>query len=205
MSLIDDYVLHARKILADYQHQPLALQEGYRDAAVLVLVYHLDGQERVLLTERTHKVEHHKGQVSFPGGAWDGEHEDLATTALREAWEEVGVDPDHVELIGRLDDMFTISNFRVAPFVGVLSHAPYPFIPAPLEVERVLEVPIRHLLDPGQLVRESRSGADGRPLLLADGSVATMPAWWWDGARIWGATARMLEGFLQLLAAPPRR
>jgi 8-oxo-dGTP pyrophosphatase MutT (NUDIX family) len=186
----EDYIGRARRVLATYQPRGVHAPET-RDAAVLVLLYHNAGREHVLLTVRTDTVEHHKGQISFPGGARHGADEDMATTALRETWEEVGVRPEHVEIIGRLDELVTISNFRVTPFVGVLSHAPYEFVPQVDEVALVLEVPVRHLLDPANQVRESRA--------LPDGRVVALPAYVYEGHRIWGATARMLEGFLTLL------
>ena len=185
-----DYIARARRLLAPYEPRLLDLPAA-RDAAVLILLYHDAGAERVLLTRRTDTVEHHKGQISFPGGGRHGADEDLATTALRETWEEVGVHPDDVELVGRLDEALTTSNFRVAPYVGVLRRTPYEFVPNPIEVAEVLEVPLRHLLDPAHTEYEHRTLRDGRTLVS--------PAYWYDGRRIWGATARMLEMFLDLL------
>ena len=187
--MTDDYISLARRVLADYHPRPLE-RPAPRDAAVLVLLYHLEGADRVLLTRRTDTVEHHKGQISFPGGGRHGADEDLATTALRETWEEVGVHPDHVEIIGALDELMTISDFRVAPYVGVLKQAPYEFVPSPIEVAEVLEPPIRHLLDPANLVYETWT---------RDGGVTRGPAYYYESHRIWGATARMLESFFYLL------
>lgn len=189
MDMTTDFIALARELLDAYE--PLSAETAAtREAAVLVLLYHDAGAERVLLTRRTDTVEHHKGQISFPGGGRHGADEDLATTALRETWEEVGVHPDDVEVIGRLDEIVTVSDFRVAPFVGVLRRAPYEFVPSPLEVAEVLEVPLRHLLDPANTVYETYERA-GVPIVS--------PAYWYDGHRIWGATARMLEGFLTML------
>jgi 8-oxo-dGTP pyrophosphatase MutT (NUDIX family) len=187
-----DYISLARRVLADYHPRPLA-RPAPRDAAVLVLLYHLAGADRVLLTRRTDTVEHHKGQISFPGGGRHGADEDLATTALRETWEEVGVHPDHVEIIGALDEHLTVSNFRVAPYVGVLTQVPYAFVPSPLEVAEVLEPPIHHLLDPANRIYETWTRDDGHPV--------HGPAYYYEGHRIWGATARMLESFFTLLRA----
>jgi 8-oxo-dGTP pyrophosphatase MutT (NUDIX family) len=193
--LSDDYIALARHILAG--HEPRTIDApGTLDAAVLVLLYHDAGREQVLLTVRTDKVEHHKGQISFPGGGRHGADEDLETTALRETWEEVGVHPDHVEIIGRLDEMVTISNFRVRPYVGVLTKVPYEFVPQEFEVAQVLEVPVRHLLDPANKVHEPRT--------LPNGAIVGMPAYWYGEHRIWGATARMLETFLSLLEQDER-
>lgn len=188
--MIDNLIEHARGVLAGYTPKPLT-EVAPREAAVLVLLYHYAGTERVLLTRRTDTVEHHKGQISFPGGGRHNAEEELATTALRETWEEVGIHPDHVELIGRLDEIRTVSDFRVAPYVGVLHKTPYEFVTSPIEVAEVLEVPLRHLLDPVNVLAEERIGPSG--------NVWYSPAYLWEGHRIWGATARMLEGFLALL------
>jgi 8-oxo-dGTP pyrophosphatase MutT (NUDIX family) len=188
--MVDDYIALARRLLAGREPRTLEVK-GAREAAVLVLLYHYAGQEHVLFTVRTTTLEHHKGQISFPGGGRHGADEDLATTALRETWEEVGIHPDDVELIGRLDESLTTSNYRVTPFVGVLHHAPYEFVPSPIEVAEVLEVPLRHLLDPANLTYEQRAREDG--------GVWLSPEYWHEGYRIWGATARMLQGFLDLL------
>ncbi len=145
-----------------------------------------------MLTRRTDTVDDHKGQISFPGGRRDP-GEDLVTTALREAWEEVGIDPAHVEVIGRLDEETTRSNYRIAPFVGVLPAdlSPYPFMPSAEEVAEVLAVPLRHLTRPEIRERDERVGPDG--------AVAYSPAFLFGEHRIWGATARMLDRFLELM------
>lgn len=190
------YIDLARALLATYQ--PRLLEEAEtRRAAVLLLLYHDRGEDRIVLTRRTDTVEHHKGQISFPGGGADPEDRDLAFTALRETWEEVGIAPDGIELLGRLDDMVTISNFLVAPFVGVLHEPPPSFSVSEHEVAEVLEVPVAHLLDDANLVMEERT--------LADGATRVLPAYVWHGHRIWGATARMLQEFLELLRGAPER
>lgn len=186
----ESYLDRARRVLAEHQPAPLHI-EGAREAAVLILIYPLAGEERVLLTVRTDTVEHHKGQISFPGGGRDPEDTGLEMTALREAWEEVGVRPEDVEIIGRLDQMLTISNFRVTPFVGILNHAPYDFRPSEIEVAEVLEPPLAFLSDSANRIEEIVERPDGPPY--------TGVAFLWQGHRVWGATARMLDGFLRLL------
>jgi 8-oxo-dGTP pyrophosphatase MutT (NUDIX family) len=163
---------------------------------VLTLLFHDLGADRVLLTKRTDTVEHHKGQISFPGGGVDDDDIDLSATALRETWEEVGVDPEHVEIIGQLDEIVTISNFLVTPYVGVLHRTPYVWIPSDIEVAEVLEPPIAALLEDATLVLEER---------FVDGEAYVAPAYHWNGHRIWGATARMLHEFLDLLRGAPER
>ncbi|HZQ36968.1 MAG TPA: CoA pyrophosphatase [Dehalococcoidia bacterium] len=187
----EDFVALSRAALAGREPRRIERPEAM-PAAVLVPLIHHGGSDRVILTVRSYDVEHHKGQISFPGGAVHAADADLATTALRETWEEIGVKPEDVELFGQLDDIVTISNFVVAPFVGAVRGGPYEFVPNPLEVAEVIEPPIAHLLDPANLVWEEREGVD---------TVVRSPAYLYEGHRIWGATARMLHGFLDLLIA----
>ncbi len=160
-----------------------------KPAAVLLLLYERDDGLHCLLQERSQQVEHHKGQISFPGGARDESDGSAASTALRETHEEVGVAPEDVDLLGELDEIWTISNFRVRPFVGWLRDWPYAFRYAPCEVAALLEVPLGHLADPASLVDDVRE-IDGRPIVF--------PSYRWDGRLIWGATARILTNFLDV-------
>ena len=181
----------ARARLATYEPAAMPLA-SWRPAAVLLLLYSVGGAEHMLFTLRTDTVEHHKGQISFPGGAVHEADADLETTALRETYEEVGVDPPAVEIIGRLDDMITSSDYRVTPFVGILHGGPYEFVPSPFEVAKILEVPLLHLLNPANFVEDRRE---------RDGHFVVTPAYNFGEHRIWGATARMLSGFLELIGS----
>lgn len=192
---ITPYIDLARDLLRDYEPRSVDAPDTRR-AAVLALLYHDQGADRVLLTKRTETVEHHKGQICFPGGGVHAGDADLSVTALRETWEEVGIRPEHIEIIGRLDDMVTISNFLVTPFVGVLHHTPYEFIPSDIEVAAVIEPPIADLLDDATLVLEERT---------LDGGTRLLPAYHWNEHRVWGATARMLQELLELLRGAPER
>jgi 8-oxo-dGTP pyrophosphatase MutT (NUDIX family) len=186
---VENYRDRARSMIA--AHHPAALDlNGWMPAAVLILIYPKNGIDHVLLTVRTDTVEHHKGQISLPGGAVDKLDDDLEATALRETFEEVGILPDDIEVIGRLDDLITNSHFRVTPVVGVMRKSPRGFTPSPFEVAEVLEIPLAHLLDPDNVLEERRA---------RDGRETVMPAYEYEGYRIWGATARMLAGFLELL------
>ena len=187
----DEWLERTRQALTEYI--PHRLDGGNATpAAILILIYDLDGEAHILFTERTHRVEHHKGQISFPGGACDESDDCMETTALRETAEEIGVLPEHVEVIGQLDDMLTISNFLVTPYVGVLkTNSEYPFVINHHEVVEVVQVPLSHLLDDRNMELEVRQ-FKGKQVLV--------PAYTYEGHRIWGATARMLHQFLELLA-----
>lgn len=184
-----------RNLLANYRCRRIE-PAGLMTAAVLVPLYPKDGQWHIVLTKRTDRVEHHKGQVSFPGGAVDATDGDLRFTALRESHEEIGLLPDDVEIVGQLDDIVTISNFCVTPFVGIVTRSPYAFTPHHEEVAALLEVPIPHLLDPANIRWEERS-FNGRPVLL--------PNYLFGEHVIFGATARILSQFLELVAPLAQR
>ena len=186
----DELLDRVQSALADYNPRKVE-HPSAAPAAVLILIHDIDGEPRVLFTERTNHVEHHKGQMSFPGGACDDTDDCSETTALRETWEEIGVKQDHVRLIGSLDDMITVSNFRVTPYVGLLEHNhPYPYVINDEEVAKVVEVPLSYLMEEGNMELEVREH-QGREVLV--------PAFSYDGHRIWGATARMLHQLVELM------
>lgn len=159
-------------------------------AGVLLLLYVKDGEICVLLNRRTDRVEHHKGEISFPGGAQDLEDATILDTALREAYEEMGVNREDVEILCRLDQVSTRSRFAITPFVGTIPPS-YPFQASGIEVAEVLEVPLPVLLDPANWREMVRAGENGgsREYAYAYGEHV-----------IWGATARILTQFLGLIS-----
>lgn len=157
-------------------------------AAVLIpLVWH-DQEWHLLYTRRTDRVESHKGQVSFPGGACDEGETTPEQTALREAEEEIGLDPANVKVLGRMTNLITITYFRVTPVVGVINW-PAVFRVGEHEVARIFTIPLRWLADPSNRWQFDLPGRD-RSL------IAYHP---YDGELLWGATARMTVDFLKVL------
>lgn len=177
-------------------YEPRRLHEpGLPRAAVLLPLYDPGDQPHVLFTVRSELVEHHKGQISFPGGGFDEGDGDLAHTAVRETWEEIGVAMNHVEILGELDEMVTVSNFLVRPFVGRITQpGPYPFAHSEIEVAEILEVPLSHLQDEANMVVEERE---------YQGRAVQAYSYVFREHLIWGATARILKQFLELIGGEP--
>jgi 8-oxo-dGTP pyrophosphatase MutT (NUDIX family) len=167
--------------------------EGSQAAAVLVPLYESDGETWVVLIKRPETMSSHRGEIAFPGGKYDpGSDPDLRTTALREAHEEVDLDPGTVEVVARLDGIGTVATrFTITPFVGFLSGVPR-LTPSPGEVVRILHVRLSELLDPA-VYREERW----------DTHTFDFDVHFYDleDETVWGATARILTGFLAHLAA----
>jgi 8-oxo-dGTP pyrophosphatase MutT (NUDIX family) len=156
---------------------------------VLCAVFDEDGQAQVVLTRRSSRLRSHTHQVSFPGGRIDPGEEPLAA-ALREAHEEVGIDPDRVEIIGHLSPLGTVLNpAPIMPFVGVLPGRPALY-PNPAEVERAFTVPLVELSDPGVFREEVWELPEGERSVMFFELV---------GDTVWGATARMLFELLSML------
>lgn len=165
-------------------------QPGLKASAVLLLLYPKNGEYCVLFNKRTEEVEFNKGEICFPGGGKDPEDPDLVATALRETQEEMGIRPEDVTILGELDERTTRSGFIIHPFVGTIPY-PYEFRPSSVEVAAVLEVPISTLLDSRHVREEMRVQPDGR--LVRSRSYA------YESHLIYGATARILQRFLELL------
>jgi 8-oxo-dGTP pyrophosphatase MutT (NUDIX family) len=169
-----------------------------RAAAVLVLVFRDDADEaRVVLTERLAYDGHHSGEVSFPGGKAEPDDADVAATALREAREEVNLDPDLVDstVVGVLDEVFIpVSDFRITPVIGVALRAPV-LTPNPTEVARILTPPVDAFLP-------------GAPIEIVERTIRDWPLRYGgyriDGLHVWGATARILGQLGAILGADSR-
>ena len=156
-----------------------------------MLVYPKEGEPHLLLNKRSESVEDHKGEVSFPGGRMDEGDASLLDTALREAHEEVGVSPGDVRVLRRLDDVETSTGYRVSPFLGTIRES-YPFVVNRVEVAELVEVPVAALVD-GSTIRDETRIEDGAPV--------SRPNYGYGGHLVWGATARIVTGLLELMRA----
>jgi 8-oxo-dGTP pyrophosphatase MutT (NUDIX family) len=164
---------------------PSLIPDTARPAAALLLLYPHADRVHLVLTERHADLPHHPGQISLPGGRVDP-GEALSHTALREAHEEVGIEPDQVRLLGQLSPVFVfVSNFAIHPFVGV-THARPSFALAPKEVEALIEVPLDDLRDPSRLHWGTRT---------REGSSIEFPYFDLADRQVWGATAIILGEF----------
>ncbi len=185
----DDFILQVRAALAARQRIPMA--PGPVPAAVLLPLFVKDDQYHLLFTKRTEHLQHHSGEISFPGGASHADDRTLLETALRETHEEVGIAPEHVEVLGMLDDFYSIHNYLVTPYVGVFPSG-YQLRPNSEEIATIIEVPLNHFRN-----RE----------------IFRIEDWRWQGRQhpvyfytfgefeIWGLTAAILKQFLDLIWA----
>ena len=162
---------------------------GLMPSAVMVLLYPKGGEYCILLNKRSDQVEHHKGEISFPGGARDPEDRDSLETALRETEEEMGINRDDITVIGEMDEVVTRSNFLMNVFTGTIKY-PYPFKPSAIEIAEVLEFPVSALIDTANRRTETR---------WDDGHPATSYSYVHQEHVVFGATARILQSCIDIL------
>ncbi|AUG51691.1 CoA pyrophosphatase [Thalassospira marina] len=162
-----------------------------RAAAVLVPLVARDNGLSVILTRRTAHLNAHAGQISFPGGRKEDADPDLEETALRETEEEIGLNRQHIRLVGRLNDYYTVTGFQVTPVVGIVT-PPFDLVADPFEVDEVFEVPLSFILEQRnqKLQTVEFEGAKRRYFAIP-----------YRQYYIWGATAGMLVNFSDLLRA----
>jgi len=195
MNLTQDYIIqkltesHKNGDDSDgYAEIPVKPTTRLRNAAVLVPLTWVQDEWHILFTRRTDRVQSHKGQVSFPGGASDEGETTPEQTALRESEEEIGMRRADVTILGRLSKLITISSFRVTPVVGVIPF-PYAFKVENAEVARVFTIPLLWLSDRNNYWE----------FFLRDSERSLITYHPYDGELLWGATARMTVTFLKTI------
>jgi 8-oxo-dGTP pyrophosphatase MutT (NUDIX family) len=178
----------------------LGALEHTRPAAVLMPIFEADGEARVILTKRPETMPSHQGEIAFPGGKLEPNTDaDLRAAALREAQEEIRIEPEAVAIVGELDHLVTVSaRFALAPFVGLLATPPV-LRPHPREVAAVFDVAIENLLAP-EVFREERGDVPSE-MLVGVGPDRAIHFFELQGETVWGATARILTGFLTHLTS----
>jgi len=182
----------ARLKMAHTHRLDFSHPENYRDGSVLILLYPGEEGLMLVLTRRTDTVEHHRSQISFPGGAREN-GESLVATALRELEEEVGIPPDAVEVLGEMSPLrIPVSGFIVHPFVGYTPRRPEYRID-PREVAGVIEARLAHVLDPARRLEEEQEFR-GRKVMVPFYDLPDV-----DRPPLWGATAMMLSAFVERL------
>lgn len=163
-------------------------------AGVLVILYRRNKNWQLLFNLRSQFVSHHKGEIAFPGGAKDEVDSNMLACALREAQEEMGIQPQDVTVLGQLDSIATRTGFLIYPFVGCIPY-PYAFKVDRREVAEVLEVPLVNLMSSSTQRKEAH--------LKQDGVLEKITSYFVDGRLIYGATAMMVTQLLEIMKSTP--
>lgn len=174
-------------VMVDMGDRQASPQDFDRKAAVLIVEGGVAANREVLLTQRSEHLSSHSGEVAFPGGMWDPEDGGLANTALRESYEEVGLAPERVLLLGSLTPSETRGGVEVTPFVGRVKNFDG-LVANPDELQSLFSVPLRYLLE------DPREHTD--LFLREDGSLTWSPVYLYQEYKIWGFTARTLIEYL---------
>lgn len=161
--------------------------DNLRKAAVLIPCVVRASGINVILTKRALHLRHHPGQISFPGGSYEQSDDTLLTTAIRETEEEIGISSQHIEVIGTLPTLPTISGFIVTPYLGLIS-SQYKTQIDHQEVMDVFEVPGQHLLNPSNLIQQQ---------FYTNGSTHNIYSISYNEHAIWGATAQIIRSLQQ--------
>ena len=188
-----DFIDQIRKMLSSRERKVID-NLSFARAAVLVPLYKKGEDCHLLFTKRTDKVKYHKGEISFPGGVFDEGDFELEKTALREAFEEVGLKEKDVQIIGVLDDIVTVTEFIITPFVGLFPY-PYPFKVSEIEIAELIEVPLSFFL---------REDTYSEKVIFRMNREEMVDVFQYENHIIWGATARILKQFLDLISSSKR-
>ena len=183
-----DFVDQISKTLSSRKRRVIE-HPPFSHAAVLVPLFKKGKDCHLLFTKRSDQVKYHKSEISYPGGVVDEEDLELISTALREAHEEIGLKKSDVQIIGILDDIVTITEFIVTPIVGLFPY-PYPFKVSEVEIAELIEVRLSSLLDDECFSEQE---------IIRGGQKEVVYAYQYEKHIIWGATARILKQFLDLI------
>jgi len=186
---IEPMLKQIKRRLKNYKKKG-AFSDHLKPASVLIPAYEKDGVLYLLFTRRTDNVEHHKGQISFPGGMRDDGDADAAATALRETHEELGIAPEGIRILGELDDHVTVSGFNVTPIVGEISY-PFALNICKEELSEVFSVPLEFLMKPSHCTTDF--------LLDEDGHKREFYVFQYGAYKIWGVTAGITRNFIDVI------
>lgn len=157
-------------------------------AAVIIPIYKMDDDLYIVLTKRAKTVRNHKGEVSFPGGMFEEKDGDRMVTAIRECCEEIGVKKEDMDILGRVDDTYTMTGFCIRSYVAKIPF-PYSFRINPKEVAYIISLPSKIL----QKVQPGLEDAE------REGYIEKVPSFYYEGDKIWGATCRILLGLRRII------
>jgi len=183
-------IASALKEIPQAGENPVSLS-GFRKAAVLIPLLYDGDRWHLLFIRRTELVQDHKGQVSFPGGAFEPDDPNLEATAVRETWEEVGIPPHEINLLGKMPAFSSVSGFAITPVVGQIPW-PYSLKLETAEVSRAFTIPIEWLANPANWSEKPYTRSSGRQEKVIFFNL-------YDGELLWGITARITLDFLKLL------
>ncbi len=172
------------------KRKPLVLDPpSFKHSAVLMPILFEDGQFKFVLTKRTDSLKHHKGEISFPGGGQDKEDQNLIETALRETYEEIGVEQSQIKILGRLDDLFTITRYIITPFVGTI-HKKVEYKSNDAEVAELLHVPLDLFLTDEKFKEKA---------WVRNGTNYPLYYYYWGDYEVWGATGYIINQFIEIV------
>ncbi len=204
----EEYIIHRlNEVLETGTDDPNwseSLEGSIRPAAVLIPLFFASDEDRqnhnwqVLLTRRTEAVAEHQGQVAFPGGRADPADLSPESTALREAYEEIGLNPTQVRILGRMNRLRTITNYCVTPIVGVIPW-PFPIQMEVVEVSRVFSIPLSWLADPGHHETTYRTVPEPFSSILGSKIHPVIYFQTYQDELLWGVSAEITLNFIRIL------